>query len=106
MADTILPPANSRPTSRGAHDETWSRFRKFYGKNEKTLEKCVKMDVKAIAKGETVSEIEQQIDSFSETTKIVLDGLAELGKIHPIIGGAYATYFIHSCIYCASIQPR
>lgn len=89
MNDIALPLKTVNQTALN-HDETWNRFRRFYTKNEKTLEKCINLDTKAIADGEKLSEIEQQIDSFSETTKIVLDGLAELGKIHPIIGGEYA----------------
>ncbi|KAF5325476.1 hypothetical protein D9619_010064 [Psilocybe cf. subviscida] len=92
MADTILPPTNLNAANQNTHDEIWGRFKKFYSKNEKTLEKCINTDVEAIAKGEKVSDIEQQIDSFSETTKIVLDGLAELGKIHPIIGAAVVAF--------------
>ncbi|KAF5325471.1 hypothetical protein D9619_010061 [Psilocybe cf. subviscida] len=92
MADTTLLQENSNPAHESTHDEIWGRFKRFYSKNEKTLEKCINTDVKAIAKGEKVSDIEQQIDSFSETTKIVLDGLAELGKIHPIIGAAVVAF--------------
>lgn len=67
-------------------DVLWGDFNKFYDKNKKAIEKCMKTDVRSIARGEAVSDIELQIDSFSETTKVVLDGLAGLGKIHPIIG--------------------
>lgn len=69
-------------------DALWDQFNKFYNKNEKAIEKCMKTDVRSIALGEKASDIELQIDTFSETTKVVLDGLAGLGKIHPIIGGA------------------
>lgn len=67
-------------------DELWDQFNKFYNKNEEAIDKCVKTDVLSL--GEKASDIELQIDTFSETTKVVLDVLAGLGKIHPIIGGA------------------
>ncbi|KAF5325408.1 hypothetical protein D9619_010005 [Psilocybe cf. subviscida] len=73
-------------------DELWDEFNKFYNKNEKAIEKCMKTDVRSIALGEKASEIELQIDTFSETTKVVLDGLAGLGKIHPIIGAAVVAF--------------
>ncbi|KAF5325407.1 hypothetical protein D9619_010006 [Psilocybe cf. subviscida] len=73
-------------------DELWDQFNKFYTKNEKAIEKCMKIDVRSIALEEKASEIELQIDTFSETTKVVLDGLAGLGKIHPIIGAAVVAF--------------
>ncbi|KAF5325410.1 hypothetical protein D9619_010003 [Psilocybe cf. subviscida] len=73
-------------------DQLWDQFNKFYNKNEKAIEKCMKTDVRSIALGEKASDIELQIDAFSETTKVVLDGLAGLGKIHPIIGAAVVAF--------------
>jgi hypothetical protein len=69
-------------------DELWDQFNKFYNKNEKVIERCMKTDVRSIVLSEKVSDIEVQTDTFSATTKIVLDGLAGLEKIYPIIEGA------------------
>lgn len=60
-----------RATNTTATDQQRVRFKELYKKNEKAIE----------------THMKTEIDTFAETTKLVLDGLAALGKIHPIIEG-------------------
>lgn len=80
---TIVGATNTTDTA-----QLWDQFSSFYNENKEAIEKCMKTDVRSIALDENVPDIDVQIDTFSETTKVVLDGLGGLEKIHPIIEGA------------------
>lgn len=87
--DSLVPNASSldRTPSEENVDEHWNGLMQFYARNEEIIEKCTRLDVREIAKGERTSEIDFQIDSFMETANVILDGLVALGNVHPIIGG-------------------
>ncbi|KAF5312741.1 hypothetical protein D9619_003610 [Psilocybe cf. subviscida] len=86
---TIVRATNTTDTA-----QLWDQFSSFYNENKEAIEKCMKTDVRSIALDENVSDIDVQIDTFSEPTKVVLDGLGGLEKIHPIIEGAVSAFHI------------
>ncbi|KAF5325246.1 hypothetical protein D9619_010120 [Psilocybe cf. subviscida] len=75
--------------SQATDEQLWTHLNRFYEQNEKTIDKCIDMDVRTLEKLETV---EIYLDSFLETSRVVLDGLVALGNVHPVLGVAILAF--------------
>ncbi|KAF4609963.1 hypothetical protein D9613_010377 [Agrocybe pediades] len=70
------------------HEEFWKKLTRFYDDNEEVINKSIAMDLEAAAKDEKTAEVQMAIDTFVETANVVLEGLAALANVHPILGAA------------------
>ncbi|KAF8912079.1 hypothetical protein CPB84DRAFT_751308 [Gymnopilus junonius] len=77
-------------------EQVWQDLSRFYAENEQTIERAITFNVAAGSKDADPSELNIAIDTFVETTKVILDGLVMLGNIHPILG--VAIFAFHSVI--------
>ena len=85
---------NDRLTAASTTDQErlWQELARFYTENEQTIDKATKTDVATEASGIDPSDLSIAIDTFTETTKVILDGLVMLGNVHPILGGKHLTF--------------
>ncbi|KAF9562462.1 hypothetical protein CPC08DRAFT_376954 [Agrocybe pediades] len=74
----------------------WEDLTSFYRKNEETIRKLEAVDLEAAGKNDKGVNLQWALDSFVETTKVILDGLVVLGNVHPILG--VAIFAFHSII--------
>ncbi|KAF5325414.1 hypothetical protein D9619_010009 [Psilocybe cf. subviscida] len=71
-------------------DKFWRKFDSIYDEYKETLDKYTQSS--GGARRDKIAEMEKRIDAFTETMKVVLDVLTELGKIHPIISVAVVAF--------------
>lgn len=95
IPDTVVPPISVSKPDAPHSPAFWDDFEAFYAKHGKMVEQCSKVDMGAILTGENKAAAEKWIGTYTETVKIVLSGLATLGKIHPVISGVLSP---SSCI--------
>jgi len=85
-------------TSGKERQVVWEKLTEFFTENGVTIQKLQSVDVEAAARGEKnkAAELQWALDSFVETTKLVLDGLVALGNVHPVLGGKYYIHMLCS----------
>ena len=69
-----------------ARRDHWEKLLAFYEENEETIRKS--SDVK-LDRSDKKADVEEAINSFIDNADIVLDGLAILGKLHPVLESMY-----------------
>jgi hypothetical protein len=65
-------------------EEVWSGLKKFYNQNAESIERSRNLDLQ---KGEKDADFQIAMDTFVETTKVILEGLTALANVHPVLGG-------------------
>ncbi|KAF5325270.1 hypothetical protein D9619_009984 [Psilocybe cf. subviscida] len=89
---TVVPPSEDTGPTSADSSAPWNEFDTFLAKNGQLVDQCSQADLIAALKGDKKAAIEGIIGTYTETIKIVLDGLVTLGKIHPVISGAVETF--------------
>ena len=67
-----------------AKEDVWSELKSFYNDNATFIERSRNLD---LGKGERDADFQISMDTFVETTKLILDGLTALANVHPVLGG-------------------
>ncbi|KAF5329683.1 hypothetical protein D9619_008943 [Psilocybe cf. subviscida] len=85
--ESPVPSKHAAPPADTAEDqeEVWSGLKKFYDENAESIDRSRNLDLK---KGEKDADFQIAMDTFVETTKVVLDGLTALANVHPVLGVA------------------
>lgn len=67
-----------------AEGQHWDDLEKFFNENEKTIQKASEIS----SFSSKVEDVELTVGIFTDTSRVVLDGLTVLSRVHPVLHSA------------------
>lgn len=81
-------------------EQHWDDLERFFHENEKTIQKASEIS----SFSSKAEDVELRAGTLTDTTRVVLDGLMVLSRIHPVLNGTSMNGF-HLCFHLLICVP-